>query len=121
MKHMRLGGPRNTPCGPPDLGIRMNVGAAVVPTAVPASAVQKHTMRAPIKAGSSRGPTPGREKTTDAHAVAEANRATDEKSPARRKIHDTGIIVGNHHVARIHGHDGNVRSAAHDHLAVALQ
>ena len=121
MERVRLGGTHRTRRGPPDGGVGMNVGAPVDPGPAPACIVQEYGVRAPVEADPSCRPAPRREEPADGHAEAEADRTADRESGPWREEHHRRIIVGNHNIARIHGHDSNVRPAAHHDPVVARQ
>src|SRR5665213_1560763 len=94
----------------PDSGVRMDVRASINPRAPPWRIVNEYGVAAPVKSGGA--PTPRTEESSTRHAKSEPDRDADN---------DARSIVGHHQVAWIHGHDGYIRSAAYDNLAIGPQ
>src|ERR1700690_1356120 len=107
--------------GPPDRGIGMNVRAPVNPGPAPASVVQEHGVPTPVEADRSSSPAPRREDPANPDAEAETDRTSHEESRPRREEHNRWIVVGDHDIGRIHGHDRDVRPSADHDLPVAPQ
>src|ERR1019366_1398964 len=100
---------------------RMNVGAAIDPGPAPGRMVHKHGVRPPIEANSSRRPTPWREEPAESYAEAKSDPASNKESRAWSEKYNHRIIVRNHNITGIDGHDANVRPAAHYDLSVGSQ
>src|SRR5579864_5277334 len=95
----------------------MKIFAAVHPGSSPAGIVDEHRVPAPIEAIIAPAPWP--EKSSEGHAKAEANPATDKESGTRREENNSRVVVRHDDEGRVHRHDGDIRTAANDNLAVA--
>src|SRR6202035_476642 len=83
--------------------------------------VQVYSVPVPVEAERTRCPAPRREEPADGHAEAEADSVADIETRPWREEHDYRIVVGDHNIAWIHGHDRVVGSAAHHDLAIGPQ
>src|SRR5579863_2882089 len=97
----------------------MNVRSPVDPGPPPRRVVDKHRVPTPVHPAES--PAPGPEESADGYAESKPDRSADHKTGPRREEHDRRIVPRHHHEPGVHRHDGDVRSAAHDNLAVTPQ
>src|SRR5271163_3173993 len=97
----------------------MDVHAAIHPRTSPHRVVDVYAVRSPIKAADAPAPRP--EEYADGYAEAETDTAADKEARARSKENNCRIVVGHHHKTGINRQNGDVRSAADDHLLVAAQ
>src|SRR6266851_7278784 len=100
-----------------DALVRMSIFAAVLPGASPAGVVDNHRMAAPVKAVIAPAPWP--EESSERHAKAETNRASNIDTRTRSQEDDSRVVVRDDDVPGVCRHDRGVRTASDNNLAVA--